>query len=60
MSGVNSQGCQVSSDNKWFTRVIVASAVIDVLASLNLCYPKVSAAKAKELAEAKKALLASK
>ncbi len=60
MSGVNPQGCQVSSDNKWFTRVIVASAVIDVLASLNLCYPKVSAAKAKELAEARKALLASK
>ena len=60
MSGVNPQGCQVSSDNKWFTRVIVAAAVIDVLASLNLCYPKVSAAKAKELAEAKKALLASK
>jgi len=50
----------VSSDNKWFTRLIVASAVIDVLASLNLCYPKVSAAKAKELAEARKALLASK
>ena len=50
----------VPADNKWFTRVVVAAAVIDALASLDLCYPKVSAAKAKELAEARKALLASK
>jgi len=50
----------VPADNKWFTRVIVASAVIDALASLKLCYPKVSAAMAKELAEARKALLANK
>ena len=50
----------VPADNKWFTRVIVAAAVIDALASLNLHYPKVSAAKAKELAAARKALLASK
>jgi PPK2 family polyphosphate:nucleotide phosphotransferase len=47
----------VPADNKWFTRVIVAAAVIDTLASLDLNYPKVSAAKRKELAEAKKALL---
>ena len=47
----------VPADNKWFTRVIVAAAVIDTLASLDLHYPKVSAAKRKELAEAKKALL---
>jgi hypothetical protein len=39
--------------------VIVASAVIDALASLNLSFPKVSAAKAKELAEVRKTLLAS-
>src|ERR1700704_2304259 len=50
----------VPADNKWFTRVIVASAVIDALGSLNLCYPKVSAEKAKELAEARKALPARK
>jgi PPK2 family polyphosphate:nucleotide phosphotransferase len=50
----------VPADNKWFTRVIVAAAVIDALASLDLHYPKVSAAKRKELAEAKKALLESK
>jgi PPK2 family polyphosphate:nucleotide phosphotransferase len=47
----------VPADNKWFTRVIVAAAVIDTLASLDLQYPKVSAAKRKELAEAKTALL---
>jgi PPK2 family polyphosphate:nucleotide phosphotransferase len=50
----------VPADNKWFTRVIVASAVIDALASLKLAYPKVGPEKAKELAAARKALLASK
>ncbi|MES2569859.1 MAG: polyphosphate kinase 2 family protein [Verrucomicrobiota bacterium] len=48
----------VPADNKWFTRVVVAAAVIDAMASLNLHYPKVSAAKREELAEAKKTLLA--
>ena len=50
----------VPADNKWFTHVVVAAAVIDALASLNLHYPKVSAAKKKELAEARKILAASK
>ena len=50
----------VPADNKWFTRVIVAAAVIDALASLKLQYPKVSEAKKKELLEVRKALLASK
>src|SRR4029077_2441045 len=31
----------VPADNKWFTRVVVAAAVIDALADLNLEYPKV-------------------
>jgi PPK2 family polyphosphate:nucleotide phosphotransferase len=48
----------VPADNKWFTRVVVAAAVIDALASLDLQYPKVSAAKQEELAAAKEALLA--
>jgi len=48
----------VPADNKWFTRVIVAAAVIDALDSLDLGYPKVDAAKRRELAEAKKALIA--
>jgi PPK2 family polyphosphate:nucleotide phosphotransferase len=50
----------VPADNKWFTRVIVAAAVIDVLASLGLDYPKVGKEKLKELTAAKRALLAKK
>jgi hypothetical protein len=47
----------VSADNKWFTRVVVAAAVIETLASLDLAYPKVDEGKLKELAAAKKKLL---
>jgi hypothetical protein len=50
----------VPADNKWFTRVIVAAAIIEALASLNLHYPKVSTAKRKELAIAKETLLGGK
>ncbi|MGO9585644.1 MAG: polyphosphate kinase 2 family protein [Limisphaerales bacterium] len=47
----------VPADNKWFTQAIVAAAVIETLASLNLKYPKVGPDKLKELAAAKAALL---
>jgi PPK2 family polyphosphate:nucleotide phosphotransferase len=47
----------VPADNKWFTRVVVAAAVIDALASLNLQYPKVDDAKRNELQAVKKTLL---
>jgi len=50
----------IPADNKWFTRVVVASAVIDTLASLDLAYPQVDQAKLGEIAEAREALLASK
>ena len=50
----------VPADNKWFTRVAVAAAVIGVLDDLDLKYPEVSEAKLKELAAAKKELLAGK
>lgn len=50
----------VPADNKWFARMVVAAAVIDALASLDLHYPQVGEAKLKELAEARKALLAGK
>jgi len=46
----------VPADNKWFTRTVVAAAVIDALADLKLEYPKVDKAKAKELAAARAAL----
>jgi polyphosphate kinase 2 (PPK2 family) len=48
----------VPADNKWFTRIVVAAAVIDALASLDLRYPKVGEAKRKELAAARADLLA--
>ena len=47
----------VPADNKWFTRVVVAGAVIETLDSLDLAYPKVDEAKLKELATAKKKLM---
>jgi len=50
----------VPADNKWFTRTVVAAAVIETLDSLNLHYPKVSDEKLKELAAAKQVLIGSK
>jgi len=50
----------VPADNKWFTRVVVAAALIDTLLSLDLHYPKVGKDKLKALAAAKRALLAEK
>lgn len=46
----------VPADNKWFTRVVVAAAVIDGLARLGLAYPEVGAKERRDLAEARKAL----
>ncbi len=46
----------IPADNKWFTRIAVASAIVDTLEDLNLSYPTVDAAKAKELAAARKLL----
>src|SRR5512135_25109 len=48
----------VPADNKWFTRVVVAAAVIEALDSLGLHYPEVGPEKLRELAAVKKALLA--
>src|SRR6266542_419059 len=48
----------VPADNKWFTRVVVAAVVIEALSSLDLDYPTVSDAKLKDLAAAKRALVA--
>ena len=48
----------VPADNKWFTRLVVAAAVIDTLDSLDLAYPKVSDAARTALATAHQQLLA--
>ena len=50
----------VPADNKWFTRLVISSVVVDTLESLDLAYPKVDEAKLKELRAAKKLLEASK
>jgi polyphosphate kinase 2 (PPK2 family) len=39
----------IPADNKWFTRLVVAGAIIDALGSLDLKFPTVSAEKKKEL-----------
>ncbi|WP_187143177.1 polyphosphate kinase 2 family protein [Terriglobus albidus] len=49
----------VPADNKWFSREVVAAAVIDAMANLNLAYPRVDKAKLAEIARARKALLSS-
>ncbi len=48
----------VPADNKWFTRVVVAAAIIDALSALDLKYPRLPAAQRAELASAKEKLLA--
>ena len=46
----------VPADHKWFTRLVVASAVIDALEALDLRFPVVDAEKRRELAAVKAAL----
>ena len=46
----------VPADSKWFTRVVVAAAIVDGLAGLELEYPAVSNAQKREIAHARKVL----
>ncbi len=46
----------VPADKKWYTRLVVADAIISALEDLNLHYPVVGAAKRKELKAARAAL----
>ena len=46
----------VPADNKWFTHLVVAAAIVETLGELDLSYPKVDAAKLKEIAAARRAL----
>jgi PPK2 family polyphosphate:nucleotide phosphotransferase len=48
----------VPADNKWFTRLIVAAAIVETVEKLDLKYPKVGAEKKKELAAARAELAA--
>ena len=46
----------IPADNKWFTRVVVAAAVIEALNALDLAYPQLDDAQRAALAAAKEAL----
>jgi PPK2 family polyphosphate:nucleotide phosphotransferase len=46
----------IPADHKWFAHLAVAAAVVETLEELKLSYPKVGAAKRKELAAARKEL----
>lgn len=48
----------IPADNKWYTRIVVAAAIIEALLSLKLAFPKVSKEKLAELAQVKESLLA--
>jgi PPK2 family polyphosphate:nucleotide phosphotransferase len=46
----------VPADNKWFTRLVVAAAMIDALDGMNLAFPEVTPAQRQELAVFRAAL----
>jgi PPK2 family polyphosphate:nucleotide phosphotransferase len=46
----------VPADNKWYTRLMVAAAIVDALEELKLSYPKVSSEERKQLLAARKEL----
>jgi hypothetical protein len=46
----------VPADNKWFTRLVVAAAIVEAVERLDLTYPRIDAEKKKELATMRTAL----
>ena len=46
----------VPADNKWYTRLVVAAAIVEAMDALELAYPVVDAAQRRELAAARAAL----
>src|SRR3974390_1791363 len=46
----------VPADHKWFTRIVVAAAIVDALEGLDLSYPEVDPQKHKQLEEARRFL----
>ena len=43
----------VPADNKWYTRLVVAAAIVDTLQDLKLAYPSVDPEKRKQLQAAR-------
>jgi PPK2 family polyphosphate:nucleotide phosphotransferase len=56
-SSENAPWFVVPANNKWYTRAIVAGAVIDALESLNLKFPKLDKKKLEDLKAAREALM---
>ncbi|MBK7590260.1 MAG: polyphosphate kinase 2 family protein [Betaproteobacteria bacterium] len=48
----------VPADNKWYTRLVVAAAIVDAMESLDLAYPTIDEAQRRELAAARATLAA--
>jgi PPK2 family polyphosphate:nucleotide phosphotransferase len=46
----------VPADNKWYTRLVVAAAIVEALWKLDLAYPGVDLARRKEIAAARRSL----
>ena len=46
----------VPADHRWFTRLVVAAAIVEAVERLDLTYPEVDARKKKELAAMRTAL----
>jgi hypothetical protein len=46
----------VPADHKWFTRLVVVSAILDALSSLDLAFPDVEPGRLRELDAARVAL----
>lgn len=44
----------VPADHKWFSRLVVATAIVDILKELKVSYPKVDAGRRRELQEARR------
>jgi PPK2 family polyphosphate:nucleotide phosphotransferase len=47
----------VPADNKWFTRIVVAAAIVEAMENLKLDYPKIEGKALKELQAVRKALM---
>ena len=47
----------VPADNKWYTRLVVAAAIVEALWKLDLVYPGIDEARTKEFAAARRSLM---
>ena len=47
----------VPADNKWYTRLVVAAAIVDAMERLGLTYPKLDSAQRRELTAARAVLM---